>query len=639
MVFANAKWIWEREKAERDEYAEFLGEFIAKERAKVRLSVDGDYALFINGIFVASNQYGDFEYYKVYDEIDISEFVRNGKNELQLLCWHFGRDNMHYKTYQAGVIFEVEEEGEILLSSDEKTLCKKSDAYESGYNKLITTQLGDSFYYDGRKNLFEGKWHNGVLVDKLRAFFSRPNEKLRLGEKIEAKLIKSGENRYLYDLGKELVGLPFIKFNSPKEQLVTVAYGEHIADGEVRRKVGDRDFSFEYYAKEGENDFTEYMLRLGVRYLEVFTEVPCEISIGVIEQYYPVEEREVEIESELDRRIYEICVRSLRLSMMEHYVDCPWREQGLYNLDSRNQMLFGYYAFKNGNTDYVRSNLELMAQDRREDNMLTICFPSGNDFTIPSFTLHFFLQVGEYIRFTSDKDFANKVYPKLCSVIKPFVENIKDGLVCKFKGACYWNFYDWTDHMDGFEGGGNYDDYVNAFGPDLMINLLTIMALENLQYVCEFLGQNFEYFDILAMLRRRTKECFFVKESGLYKMNKDDEVYPAFANALAVILELSVGDEAKKICSRLASGEGMIECALATKVFKFDALLKTDENYKDKVLAELREDFTKMLDAGATSTWETLDGEKAFNDAGSLCHGWTALPVYYFHRFGIAKYK
>ena len=190
MVFVNAKWIWERERAERDEYAEFLGEFTAKECAKVRLSVDGDYALFINGIFVGSNQYGDFEHYKVYDEIDISEYIRSGKNELQLLCWHFGRDNMHYKTYPAGVIFEVEEE-EILLSSDENTLCKKSDAYKSGYNKLITLQLGDSFYYDGRKNLFEGKWHKSVLVDKPRAFFPRPNERMRLGGKIVAKLIKS----------------------------------------------------------------------------------------------------------------------------------------------------------------------------------------------------------------------------------------------------------------------------------------------------------------------------------------------------------------------------------------------------------------------------------------------------------------
>ena len=56
-------------------------------------------------------------------------------------------------------------------------------------------------------------------------------------------------------------------------------------------------------------------------------------------------------------------------------------------------------------------------------------------------------------------------------------------------------------------------------------------------------------------------------------MDNNGEVYPSFANSLAVLLGLSEGEE------------------------------------------------------------------KAFENAGSLCHGWTALPVYYFQRLGIAKYK
>ena len=32
-----------------------------------------------------------------------------------------------------------------------------------------------------------------------------------------------------------------------------------------------------------------------------------------------------------------------------------------------------------------------------------------------------------------------------------------------------------------------------------------------------------------------------------------------------------------------------------------------------------------------TTFWETIDGEKAFENAGSLCHGWSAMPIYYYH--------
>ena len=69
------------------------------------------------------------------------------------------------------------------------------------------------------------------------------------------------------------------------------------------------------------------------------------------------------------------------------------------------------------------------------------------------------------------------------------------------------------------------------------------------------------------------------------------------------------------------------------KAFKYDALLKTDESkYKNIVLNEIRKDYKAMLDAGATSAWETADGASAFGNAGSLCHGWSAIPVYYYHK-------
>jgi hypothetical protein len=61
--------------------------------------------------------------------------------------------------------------------------------------------------------------------------------------------------------------------------------------------------------------------------------------------------------------------------MHEHYEDCPWREQALYTMDSRNQMLCGYYAFRE--FDFPKASIRLMAQSIREDNLLELCSASA----------------------------------------------------------------------------------------------------------------------------------------------------------------------------------------------------------------------------------------------------------------------
>ena len=41
-----------------------------------------------------------------------------------------------------------------------------------------------------------------------------------------------------------------------------------------------------------------------------------------------------------------------------------------------------------------------------------------------------------------------------------------------------------------------------------------------------------------------------------------------------------------------------------------------------------------MLYQGATSFWETEEGASDFGHAGSLCHGWSAMPAYFYYAYG-----
>ena len=621
-AFEQAKWIWINSEQNKDEYGEFFAEFSSKKQPTIcRLSCDGDYTLFVNGEYIASNQYGDFEHYKVYDEIDITERLRDGNNEIFILVWHFGEDSQRYINAQAGVIFEIEQDGKILLTSNEKTLCRESRTYKNGYSKKITRQLGCSFLYDARQENL-GEYAPATTVKKNCSFYKRPTKKLQLLAPKGNSVLKAEGNYYLIDLGEETVGLPVLKFNSQTEQKILVAWGEDLQDGHVRRLINGRDFSFEYIAKQGDNNYTNYMLRLGCRYLELYAEQPIELKyLGLIPQVYPLKEKTFKAENQLDQKIYDVCVRTLKLSMMEHYVDTPWREQCLYAFDSRNQMLCGYYAFENGNAEYARANLLLMSKDRRDDGLLSICYPCGMDLAIPSFSLHYFMAVKEYIEHTGDISLGEEVYEKLISITEVFLKNRKNGLVCNFEGTNHCNFYDWSKFLSG--------SLYTKSEPDLIINCLFVLALENLRFIAQKIGKPFHHGKILEETRNATKRAFYDAKTGAYALKVNGTEFTALGNALAVLSK--VADKTNELCEKMAKNE-FIDCSLSMKCFKYDALLCTDkEKWQGHVLDEIRKDYKKMLDVGATSVWETIDGAVAFANAGSLCHGWSAMPIYYYN--------
>ena len=68
-------------------------------------------------------------------------------------------------------------------------------------------------------------------------------------------------------------------------------------------------------------------------------------------------------------------------------------------------------------------------------------------------------------------------------------------------------------------------------------------------------------------------------------------------------------------------------------IYVYEALLKQGNQYKNYVQAEIERIWGKMLAAGATTFWETEAGADDFNFAGSLCHGWSAVPIYIWGRY------
>lgn len=633
-----SKWIWKKDFEDWDIYCDFYDSFCySGGKVTLQISADSNYAVYVNGVFAENSQYPDYPHYKVYDELDITQFCREGKNHIAVTVWYYGKPALTYYPGKPALRYGIFCQGKAVAFSDETTLCRQSREYESGRRKLITSHLGFSFHYDVTG---DDGWRTGnlqgfvpaAIVSQELAMFPRPVKRMVWTPKVETKCLLNENDTYLrYDLGREEVGYLTVKLRSPQKQKLVFAFGEHLLDGCVRRKIGKYDFSVELTVDEGETVYMNPFRRLALRYLEIFAEHPIEVDYAtVIPAYYPVQKTGIQPKDPLDRAIYDTCVRTLELCMHEHYEDGPWREQALYCLDSRNQMLCGYYCFRE--YDFARANLKLMSQDRRYDGLLSLCFPSGkyrteNGLCIPSFSLHYFTQVWEYMSHSGDMAFAKEIYPKLLSVMKAFTDRMEEGCVRSFSGKDHWNYYEWREGLSGHLGQDDPEVYEAA------LNALLIIALKNMARISDAIGEPDRFSCLIPGIVSGIRRRFLDKKTGLF-FNREDEPHKSqFVNSLCILADVCTDEEARAVAEALVNKDaGLTPISLSTICFKYDALLKVDfSKYKPYILEEIRAKYKCMLDQGATAFWE-YDPD-TITPSGSKCHGWSALPIYYYEIF------
>ena len=634
-----SKWVWWTESPKPDEYAEFLDVFSAEKAqgAILKISVVGDYNVYVNGALAAFGQYADYPTKKVYDEVDLSAYLQDGENELRIVVWYVGEDFSTHRASGAGLFYELtSKDGEMYSYSKAGMRSRLATGYVSHLQKKITVQLGYSYEYDTRE--ISTPYGEAVLAtDYGKNLLPRPNQKLTLAPLKKATLID--EEKKLYDLGEESCGFLSIGFRAQDGARVKVLFGEHITDGEVRAYIGIRDFSVDFIGNGEQTEFLGSFRRLGCRYLQVVGDAEIEY-IGLRETHYPLAVKPYKIENEHRRKIYETCLHTLQLCVHEHYEDCPWREQAMYILDSRNQMLCGYEAFDN--KECALSAIRLMMQGQRESGLFDLCFPSEIPLTIPSFSLVFPTVVWEYATRNNGLELVEETLPKIEKMLRYFLARIDEsGLFKTVPEDGIWHFYEWAGTLDGGffkEGGistgpGDYDVLINAF---LSIALKTTAEL----FALVDKGADGEkYLLIRESLNKKMKEKFYVAESGLFKTYATGEEYSELANALCVLADVGTENENLYICDKLAyGGVEWTKSTLSMMAFRYDAMVKTDkEKYGEVILADIDKTYGYMLERGATTFWETILGESDFDNAGSLCHGWSAIPVYYYHLLGVVK--
>jgi hypothetical protein len=188
-AFENARWIWLDFGEDADLYAEFFDTVSYNGGdARLLISADSDYAVFLNGEYLASGQYGDFEHYKIYDEIDLTDRLMWGENSFKFLAYHTGVPTSRYRPAPAGLLYEITVNGTAAAFSHAGIPSRKSPNYKSGLCRFLSVQLGFTFEYDSTAE--ETPCAPAVEADKNCKLFPRPTKRHKILEKQGIKSLK-----------------------------------------------------------------------------------------------------------------------------------------------------------------------------------------------------------------------------------------------------------------------------------------------------------------------------------------------------------------------------------------------------------------------------------------------------------------
>ena len=660
-------WIWPEEVGNVNAYAVFEGTIVDRGgKARAEISTTGEYALLINGKMAGFGQYPDWPEARTVNEHDITDCLHPGENQFVLHVWHPGLDSQTTVACEPGAWYRVKQGENTLLQSDLNAVCRNDARYQTGSVPMITPQLGYSFFCDLCKPL--GEKCRAVAMRKVpEKMMKRTTEQLQLGAFCAGRLYAQGvwfecadENLrpaqrmrrralsmrfieemkkgdwlqtdggdggyFIYDLGAETSGYLHLEMECERDTEIWIGFGEHLDDLRTRTDLDGRGFCATLKMPAGKHSYTHYFRRWGCRYIELQAAAP-RVSIqhcGLIPVEYPfAPETEIAIPDALHRRIYDLCVNTLKLCAHDHYEDCPWREQALYAMDGRVQMLCGYYVF--GEKKLPLGALRLLAGGQREDGLLEICAPANAPITIPGFSLVYVIDLWEYMLHTGEP-VEDALFETAQRILEAFVPRLDEsGCVCRFREKKYWNFYEWQPGLEGQLGRESADDRAEA-----PLTAWYALSLEAMIHICEKRNVNAEKYICRLNAAQNALEGFWSEERRGYLLYKDENA-PLAELTQALILLTGAAPEARAqlLRKRLTEGD-MIPVTLTNALVKYQALMQESEKYMPWILKDIERQWGAMAFTGATSVWETALGAEDFHRAGSLCHGWSAVPAYIY---------
>ena len=318
------------------------------------------------------------------------------------------------------------------------------------------------------------------------------------------------------------------------------------------------------------------------------------------------------------KEVYDICVRTLENCMMETYMDCPFYEQNQFPMDTRLQALF--CSAVSGDMRLTYKALEEFHSCITPDGLVHGRYPASYQQIISTFSLHYIFMLEETWQQTGDIAPLRRYLPDLDRILNYYDERIgEDGLVGRLG---WWEFVDWQPAWAEIAG----IPEALLHGPSSIINLMYALALEQAAVLWDAAGRGYladEYRKRKDAVIKQVYTLCWDAARGMVRKGPEFYQFTQHAQSWAVLTGMLKGEQARDALLHSLKEDDVLKCSFSTSYELFRALEMTGLYQQTRVNMM---SWANLPQLGNTTCPETPE------DSRSECHAWSALPIYEFLR-------
>ncbi len=609
------------------------------EKAVIRISADDYYKLYLNGKYVGEGPTAGYPHAYFYNEIDVTEFLREGDNLLAVHSYYQGLINRVWVSGDLRQMLwcELYIDGKKALESDESFKCKYHTAYtecgmlgyETVYNECYDARSADCGFqnvdfddsdFGYAKAHTNPDWNlSPSPIDMLDIYDVYPDRTERF----------SGGYRLYF--ATEAVGTLIFNVKGKCDDEVLVRYGEELSsDGGVRYDMRCNCRCEQKMILSGEIDeFLEYDYK-AFRYADILAPEGATVTdIRMKVRHYPYTEKAMySTENDKLSAILNLCKNTIKYSTQDKFSDCPIREKGTYLGDlmvsGRAQAILtgDFRMLKHAVRGFLESSFIT-------DGIMAVSRSSFMQ-EIADYSLVLPALINWIYRESGDLEFLNECEPYMTRMYEYYsrYEN-KDGLV---EGVVEWNMVDWpTNLRDGYDFpltkpiGNGVHNVINALWYGLKIAMTQM---------CRSLGKDRDL--ELENTEKSFIKAFYNEKTGLYTDASTTEHSAVHSSVFPLLFGIGT-DDADIKCALVdhIREKRLTSMGVYTAYFALAALKLSGEQ---DLCLELTKDegaWLNMISEGATLTFEAWGKDQKWNT--SLCHPWAVAPLIIFAE-GVSPY-